>query len=56
MQVKELRRKEKQTGETIVDIKADKLLVRLISTYSNGKTLEEMIYILACCRLEDKIA
>ena len=55
MQVKELRRKAKRTGVT-VEIEADELLVRLIGTYGKEKTLEELIYILACRRLEDKLA
>jgi len=54
MQVKELRRKVKRTGVT-VEFEVDNLLVRLIGTYGKEKTLEEMIYILACRRLEDKI-
>jgi len=55
MQVKELRRKTKRTGAT-VEFEVDKVLVRLIGTYGKEKTLEELIYILACRKLEDKIA
>jgi len=55
MQVKELRRKVKRAGVT-VEVEVDKLLVRLIGTYGKENTLEELIYILACRRLEDKLA
>ena len=56
MQVKELKRKIKQTGETVVDFEVDKIRVRLINTYDKEKTLDEILYILACRRLAERIA
>ena len=56
MQVKELHRKKEKNGETIVEVEAGKLLVRLIDTYDSKKTLEEMIYVIACRRLAAKLA
>jgi hypothetical protein len=56
MQVKELCRQEKRVGETVIEMEADKLRVRLIATYDNKETLEDMIYVIACRRLADKLA
>ena len=43
MQIKELRRKRRQTGETVAEFEAGKLLVRLIDTYGSKETLDEKI-------------
>ena len=56
MQVKELHRQEKRSGETVVEIEVDRLRVRLIDTYDNEKTLDDIIYVLACRRLAERIA
>ena len=56
MQVRELHREEHQTGETVVEIETDKLLVRLINTYDKEKTFDEMLYIIACRRLATRLA
>ena len=54
MQVDQLCRKTKQTGKTIVEFKAEKLLVRLIVTYKKEKTFEELLYSLACDKLTER--
>ena len=56
MQVRELDRRIKRTGEIVVDIEIDKLRVRLISTYDKEKSFDEILYILACRRLAERIA
>ena len=56
MQITELHRQKKQTGETIVEVKTEKLLVRLIDTYGNKNTLDEIIYVMACRRLAERMA
>jgi len=56
MQVKELNRQTKRTGETVVDFEVDKLRVRLIDTYHKEKSFDEVLYILACRRLAERIA
>jgi len=55
MQVKEVCRNHKQTGETVVEFEAGNQLVRLIDTYNGEKTLEEMLYVIACQKLTEKV-
>jgi hypothetical protein len=56
MQVNELCRSKELTGETIVKIEAGKQLVRLINTYTKDKALDEILYVLACRRLAERMA
>ena len=56
MQVTELHRQQNQDGQTIVEYKADKLVVRLITTYDKKKSLDEVIYMMACRKLAGKLA
>ena len=57
MQIKEMQRlKKEQTGETVVDIEAGRLRVRLINTYNNERLLDEIIYTLACRRFAERMA
>jgi hypothetical protein len=55
MQVNELCRERKQTGETVVELETGKLRVRLINTYANKKPLDEILYIIACHRLAKRL-
>jgi hypothetical protein len=56
MQVTELCREVKPTGETIVEFETGKLLVRLTQTYGSKRTLDEMLYVIACRRLSERMA
>ena len=56
MQVKELRRDRKQTGETIAEFEAGQLLVRLTGTYGVKETLDDLLYVIACRKLAGKLA
>jgi len=56
MQAKELRRQTNISGETIVEIEVENMRVRLTSTYDGKATFDEVIYILACDKLADRIA
>jgi len=56
MYVKELCRQKKRTGETIAEFEVDKLIVRLIGTYDKERSLEDIIFMMACRRYMDKIA
>ena len=56
MQVKELHRRKTQTDETVVEFEAGKLLVRLINTYDSKRTLDELIYVIACRKLAERLA
>jgi len=56
MQVKELRRQKTETNETVVEFEAGKLLVRLINTYDSKRTLDDLIYIMACRKLAERLA
>ena len=53
--VKELHRQHNNDGQTIVQIETGKLMVRLINTYDKKSTLDEMLYMIACRRLADRI-
>ena len=56
MQVKELQRQNTQTGETVVELEAGKLLVRLIGSYDNNRPLDELIYVMACRKMAQQRA
>jgi len=56
MTVKELHRQHNKNGQTVVELETEKLVVRLISTYDKQKSLDEMIYIIACRKLADRLA
>ncbi|MDL2273915.1 hypothetical protein LJC34_05185 [Oscillospiraceae bacterium OttesenSCG-928-G22] len=56
MQIKELHRKERRPGKTVAEYEVGKLIVRLIDTYDSQKTLEDMLYIIACRKLEQRLA
>jgi len=53
MEVKELRRDKKQSGENIVEYEADKIIVRLIETYDDKKSFEDLLYVIACRKLAE---
>ncbi|MCL2149853.1 MAG: hypothetical protein FWH51_02830 [Dehalococcoidia bacterium] len=55
MSVKELNRKQNNQGQTIVEIETGKQVFRLINTYDNQHTLEELIYTIARRRLADRV-
>ena len=54
MQIKELCRKTNKTGETVVEFESGKILVRLIDTYNDTKTFEELLYAIACRKLAEQ--
>ena len=54
MQIKELCRKKKQTGEVVAEFEAGKIIVRLIDTYNSEKSFEELLYIIACRKLNER--
>jgi len=56
MQIKELHRQQNLNGETIVEIEAGKLRVRLINTYCKQTALDEMLYQMACHKLAKRLA
>ena len=53
MYAKELCRQKNQTGEMVAEFEVGKLLVRLISTYDSKRTLDELIYVLACRKMAE---
>jgi hypothetical protein len=56
MNIKELRRSIKQGGETVTEFEVGKLHIRLIGTYGGEKTLDELLYIIACNKLAGRLA
>ena len=56
MMVKELRRRKKRNGETVAEFDTGKLLVRLTCSFSGGETLDELLYVLACRKLAERLA
>ena len=54
MQIKELRRSI-QSGESVIEFTAGKLHVRLIDTYSGRITLDELLYVIACNKLAERL-
>ena len=56
MQVKELYRQKTKPDETVVEFEAGKLFVRLINTYDNKRTLDDLIYVMACRKLAERLA
>ena len=56
MAIKEVNRQDNKDGQTVVEFETDKLVVRLINTYDKRKTLEDMIYVIACRKLADRLA
>jgi hypothetical protein len=55
MNVKELNRRKNKKGQIVVEIEADKQMVRLINTYDAKHTLEDMVYTIACQKLSDRL-
>ena len=53
MQIKELCRDRKPSGENIVEYEADKKIVRLIKTYDDKKSFDELLYVIACRKLAE---
>jgi len=53
MQIRELRRDKKQSGENIVEYEADNFIVRLIKTYDDKRPFDELLYVIACRKLAE---
>ena len=56
MDIKELRREITETGETVAEFEAGKLHVRLIDTYNDRNTLDELLFVIACNKLSERVA
>ena len=55
MMIRELNRQPRCNGQTVVDYEVGSLRVRLINTYDNSKSFEDLIYTIACRRLAAQI-
>jgi hypothetical protein len=51
MQITEINNGQKQIAKNITEYEADKKIVRLIKTYSNKHTFDDLLFIIACRRL-----
>ena len=51
MQVKEISRTKNKFGQTIVEYETGKQKIRLIKSYDTEKSLEDLLYVLACQKL-----
>ena len=56
MDIKELSRETTKAGETIAEYEAGKLHIRLIDTYNGMNTLDELLYVIACNKLSERVA
>jgi len=54
--VKELNRKKTNNGEVVVEYETGKEKIRLIATYGEKNTLEDMIYHAACRKLSERLS
>jgi len=45
-----------KSGETITEYETGKLRIRLIDTYNDRTTLDELLYVIACNRLAEMVA
>jgi hypothetical protein len=55
MQITELRRSIKQSGENIAEFDTEKIHVRLIDTYSGRISFDDLLYIIACNKLAERL-
>ena len=55
MIVKELNRKLNTDGKTVAEYEAGKLHLRIIDSYDNKRSFEDLIYVVACHRLAGQI-
>ena len=56
MTVKELERHVTASGESIAVYQAGKMTVRLVGSFAGEHTLDELLYSIACQKLEDRIS